>query len=372
MGDNLTDPPKILLLSPALHPFGGTEKIFWEDLHELSGLKPSVLVPSSQRRYRSDLPLRTVPLGPSRLPFSFELWLISATLYLQWKGRSYPIRYSPGMNAFFTTHITLHCSFRWIMEILRSLPFPMGVLPRDLRLRRLALLESLFYRLRPPRVLCLSRISERKLKEYNPEVDTFLLPPPRELFPSELPPSFPSPAEVRKALGIPPDAKVILCVGNDFRIKGQDLFLKVLSALEGEGVIGVLIGNESPQRISTWGRVKIPGNLRWRRRFQPIESLYRAVDLLLHPSRGEVLGLPPLEAYALGTPVLVSSYAGSSEFLPPDCLLPSLDLEPLIETVRTRLKEGKGHPTSHLHLPTRIERSAHFKEWLLSSKGGEP
>ena len=48
---------------------------------------------------------------------------------------------------------------------------------------------------------------------------------------------------------------------------------------------------------------------------QVMADFYRSIDLFVFPSRGEGIGLPPLESAACGTPVLVTRASGPCEYI---------------------------------------------------------
>ncbi len=69
-------------------------------------------------------------------------------------------------------------------------------------------------------------------------------------------------------------------------------------------------------------------------------SLYNAADLFVHPSLLEGFGLPPLEAMACGTPVIVSNASSLPEVVGGAALMiDPLDVEALARTIRTVLDD---------------------------------
>lgn len=370
--------PPLLLVTPTLRSTGGTEKLFHEDLRELQGFfSPVFLTPRNpgetrelERIYGKEACrfLYLPPYLPS-LPFSWEAWALGATLMMKVFASSYPIRYSPGMNGLGVTHASLHALFHWCLEVFLSYPIrsSLSLLLRDLRYRRLKQWESWFYCQPGLRVLCYSQVARTMLHTYFPELPVLVLPPPRELFqPEEIPEQ--EKERLRKHLSLPPSAPLILLVGNEFRVKGIDLFFQLLTRLRSRGIWGLLVSRESPWFISRITGIPVPENLRWLKGWDFFPAVYRIARVLILPSRGETLGLPPLEAYAYGVQVRVSSHCGASEFLPKRCVVPSLEIQDWEEACLHALEE-RGGSWEELLLPLRQERAQQFREWLRSSQG---
>ncbi|WP_461395649.1 glycosyltransferase family 4 protein [Deferrisoma sp.] len=121
-------------------------------------------------------------------------------------------------------------------------------------------------------------------------------------------------AEVCGALGIPVDARILLFVGTNFRLKGLDLAVEALARLPGAHL--VVVGGDAPgpfaARAREFGcadRVHFVGPqremLRW----------YRAADVLVHPTRYDPFANVCVEALACGTPVVTSPENGAADVL---------------------------------------------------------
>ncbi|MFB7614162.1 glycosyltransferase [Kitasatospora sp. NPDC056181] len=133
-----------------------------------------------------------------------------------------------------------------------------------------------------------------------------------------------APAERRSAriaLGLDLDAPLAVCVGRLCRQKGQDVLLaawpEVLRrvpqarlALVGGGPDGAVLADTvresaEPSRVRLAGDVPDP------------RPWLAAADLVVLPSRWEGMALAPLEAMAMGRPVLLTDVPGARECLPP-------------------------------------------------------
>lgn len=127
--------------------------------------------------------------------------------------------------------------------------------------------------------------------------------------------------QARRALGLEGDGPMLLFVGRIQPLKGVDVAVRTLAALERfpDAFLVVVGGPSGSQGETELARVQgLVGQLglEGRVRFvapQPHELLstyYRAADACLVPSRSESFGLVALEAAACGTPVVASAVGG--------------------------------------------------------------
>jgi glycosyltransferase involved in cell wall biosynthesis len=122
----------------------------------------------------------------------------------------------------------------------------------------------------------------------------------------------------RRQLGLPPEGRCLLLVGNDYRKKGLGTLLEVLRELPADVVLAV-VGN--PGQIPVFRRQAQAGGVAGRVFFlgtlQDVAPAYRAADCLVHPTLEDTFAMVVLEAMAHGLPVLVSSaaYCGISSLL---------------------------------------------------------
>ena len=126
-------------------------------------------------------------------------------------------------------------------------------------------------------------------------------------------------ARLRERLGLD-DRPVLLFVGRIQPLKGVDVALRALAALEDQRTTLVVVGGPSgPSGPSESERLHaLVGQLGLRERVvfvppQPHDALadfYRAADVCVVPSRSESFGLVALEAAACGTPVVAAAVGG--------------------------------------------------------------
>ena len=121
---------------------------------------------------------------------------------------------------------------------------------------------------------------------------------------------------IRRELGIPQDAVMLLSVGEVNDNKNHRVIMEALKRLNRKDIFYVICGKgpleESHKsycrECGLTNRVIFAG-------FQDeIEDFYRAADMNLFPSKREGLGLAAVEGMACGTPLIASDTRGSREY----------------------------------------------------------
>src|SRR5690242_11380861 len=130
---------------------------------------------------------------------------------------------------------------------------------------------------------------------------------------------------VRRGLGLPPDAVVLVFAGRIQPLKGPDVALRAAAALLrlspalAERLVVVFVGGPSGSEVGAPGRLSaLASSLGISRyvRFEPpcsqreLADWYRAATMVLVPSHSESFGLVALEAQACGTPVVAAAVGG--------------------------------------------------------------
>ena len=125
------------------------------------------------------------------------------------------------------------------------------------------------------------------------------------------------PGEARAALGLPSSAPVVGCAARFDPIKRLDLLLDAAGRIADRALRVVLIGRGSEERrlreraasLGLGGRVVFPGEI------LDAARLFRGFDVYAATSAKEGMPLAPLEAMALGVPVLASDIPAHRELL---------------------------------------------------------
>jgi D-inositol-3-phosphate glycosyltransferase len=116
------------------------------------------------------------------------------------------------------------------------------------------------------------------------------------------------------------DHPVLLFVGRIQPLKGLDVAVRTLAALDHPDAVLVVVGGpsgkEGDEYLAEVESMAVSLGVAERVRFVPpqphhlLSSYYRAADVCLVPSRSESFGLVALEAAACGTPVVASAVGG--------------------------------------------------------------
>lgn len=132
----------------------------------------------------------------------------------------------------------------------------------------------------------------------------------------------------REALGVPPDAHLLLFVGRIQPLKAPDVLLRAAAVLLAESpqlrsrlVVAIVGGPSGSGLREPTSLLRLAGELGIADvvRFEPpatpdhLARWYRAADLVVVPSYSESFGLVALEAQACGTPVVAADVGGLRE-----------------------------------------------------------
>lgn len=125
----------------------------------------------------------------------------------------------------------------------------------------------------------------------------------------------------RMSLGLELDAPLAVCVGRLCRQKGQDVLLAAWSEVVGRlPAARLALVGDGPDAAALADRVRElpePARVRLAGDVADPRPWLAAADLVVLPSRWEGMALAPLEAMAMGRPVLLSDVPGAGECLPP-------------------------------------------------------
>ena len=127
-------------------------------------------------------------------------------------------------------------------------------------------------------------------------------------------------AGARNAIGLPIDRPVLLFVGRIQPLKGPDVAVRALAALNRPDALLLIVGGASGlegvgEMRHVQGLITELGVEDQVRFIEPqphhiLSTYYRAADVVLVPSRSESFGLVALEASACGLPVVASGVGG--------------------------------------------------------------
>ncbi len=128
----------------------------------------------------------------------------------------------------------------------------------------------------------------------------------------------PDQLEARRSLGLPEQGRLIAFVGNDYQKKGLGTLLEALKVVPADVRVAV-VGD--PSYIARFRQKALELELGQRVHFlgylKDVSLLYRAADVLAHPTLEDTFAMVVLEAMAYGLPVVVSDarYCGIAGLL---------------------------------------------------------
>ena len=123
----------------------------------------------------------------------------------------------------------------------------------------------------------------------------------------------------RRAIGVPRDVPMLLSVGRIQPLKGLDIAVATLAAMDRSCVLVVVGGPSGPDGgayladvRAQASRLGVLDRIRWvdPQPHELLSSYYRAADVVLVPSQSESFGLVALEAAACGTSVVATAVGG--------------------------------------------------------------
>lgn len=126
-----------------------------------------------------------------------------------------------------------------------------------------------------------------------------------------------SKTEARKSLGVDPDRATVGFVGRIQPLKGIDVAIQAVGSLPDVDLLIVggpsgPAGSTELDHLKSLAEVAAPGRVDFRPPLahQRVRDVYRAVDVMVVPSRSESFGLVAAEAQACGTPVVAAAVGG--------------------------------------------------------------
>lgn len=176
--------------------------------------------------------------------------------------------------------------------------------------------EALFASPRLRAVVCPSRWSATQVARWYPSVEPRLRVVPNGVDTAVFRPEGREGDRrlLGQALGIPAAAPVFLFAASNFRLKGLDLALEALVRRPAAWLL--VAGGDRPDLfVRRAGELGVADRVRFLGARSGMEALYRAADLLLHPTRYDPFANVCLEAMACGTPVVTTDRNGAADVL---------------------------------------------------------
>ena len=154
--------------------------------------------------------------------------------------------------------------------------------------------------------------------------------------------------QIRRELGIPLDAKVVLSVGEVNKNKNHKVGIEALAKLNDPDVYYVICGRgplmdahkELAQRLGVSDRVILTGYR------TDVADFYKMADVFLFPSFREGLPVAVMEAMASGLPVVATKIRGSSDLVQQGDLFEPTDVDGIAKAIETLRQDNVKHETA--------------------------
>lgn len=153
---------------------------------------------------------------------------------------------------------------------------------------------------------------------------------------------------IRKELGIPLNAKVILSVGEVNKNKNHKVGIEALAKLRDKNTYYVICGRgplmeahkELAQSLGVGDRVILTGYR------TDVADFYKMADVFLFPSFREGLPVAAMEAMASGLPVVATRIRGSSDLVQQGDLFEPTDVDGIAKAIETLQQSNVKHETA--------------------------
>lgn len=153
---------------------------------------------------------------------------------------------------------------------------------------------------------------------------------------------------IRKELGIPLNAKVILSVGEVNKNKNHKVGIEALAKLRDKNTYYVICGRgplmeahkELAQSLGVGDRVILTGYR------TDVADFYKMADVFLFPSFREGLPVAVMEAMASGLPVVATRIRGSSDLVQRGDLFEPTDVDGIAKAIETLQQSNVKHETA--------------------------
>ncbi|MEO8435164.1 MAG: glycosyltransferase family 4 protein [Pyrinomonadaceae bacterium] len=166
------------------------------------------------------------------------------------------------------------------------------------------------------RVVAISERVRRELKEHYHVPDDQIVTIPNGINLARFNPrNAKSRDEVRRSLGVPVDAPMLLFVGSRYRIKGLRFAIMALAEMQTKAFL-VIVGNDKVGRYKALAeKLGVGDRVIFAGARSDLPKIYPAADAFVLPTLYETFALVCLEAMASGVPVVASPAGGIEDYL---------------------------------------------------------
>ena len=322
--------PRIAVISPFLDRQHGTERCVVEQLQGLADdFEFHVYSARIEGLDLDKIVWHRIPsiAGPHAARY---LWFFFANHIARWvdrnfRGATYDLVYSPGINCLDAQLIAVHIVFaefrQRVGETLRFRRNPRSFWPRLLHrkvfYRLIISLERRIYKRRDlPLVAVSNKVRDDLRRFYGREQNLFVVyngidakkfsPAVRQSLR----------ANARDTLGYSSSDFVMLLIGNDWNKKGLPCLLEAAGRLQQPRLKILVAGSDDRSPFqSLLEQLSLASSVQFVSPRPDTEFFYAAADAYTGPSMEDAFGIPPLEAMACALPVIVSRQSGISELV---------------------------------------------------------
>lgn len=321
---------RIAVLSPFVDRHHGTERIIAEWISHLADFFEIHLY--SQRVTEVDLSLikwHRIPKLPGPHLLNYLWWFGANHLWRTWdrlfRGLSYDLVFTPGINCFDADVISVHVVFAEycrkeraaLKQSNRSLEHWPRAIHRTLYYRLIMALERRIYTNHRNKLILIARKTAQELRDHFARSDApavVYVGLAHDVFNEENRSKLRQ--RSRKEIGIADSEFCVLLIGNGWKNKGLPVVLASLQRLTDLSIRLLVVGSDDPgpyQALSRqYGVDRLVTFLHPR---NDVIAYYSVADIFVGPSREDTFALPTAEAMACGLPVITTSANGASELM---------------------------------------------------------
>ena len=232
--------------------------------------------------------------------------------------------YSPGINCMDADVIVVHIVFRAFYDQVRkelelrrvSARNWARLMHRKLYYKLIMALERRVYRNHGVRLIAVSPLLARQLKEHFGRTDVTVIPNAVDRAKYSESIRVKRRIAARTSLNYGENEFVVLLIGNDWKKKGLNTLLRACARLPVIPFRVLVVGSDDPSLfLAEVEELNIKNRVRFEKPSSDVMLFYAAADLYAGPSLEDSFSLPIMEAMACGLPVIASANAGASEFV---------------------------------------------------------
>jgi UDP-glucose:(heptosyl)LPS alpha-1,3-glucosyltransferase len=333
---------QLAVISPFLDRMHGTERVVSELIERLARdygceihvysqrIEDLLLTPLDQMTQARPGCIRwhrivSLP-GPHLIQY---MWWFGANTFQRWWdvpfGKVSPdLVFSPGINAWDADVIQVHIVFEEFYQrvkpqlLFRHAPptsWP-RLFHRRLYYRLVRWLESRIYRRRQVHLVGVSGMVATQLSGHFGRHDAVSIPNGVDVKSFKPQARLQRRSAARIALNLPPEAFIVLLIGNDWRKKGLQILIEAMNECRDLPIQLLVVGKDDAKPFEApIHRLGLRDRVTFLAPSKDVMKFYAAADAYAGAALEDAYGLPVIEAMACGLPVITSINAGVSEII---------------------------------------------------------